>query len=405
VIENGLLRVSQGKITDIGPADIGSSHETDFGDAVIIPGLINAHAHLNLTTAAGRVPFEGSFVDWLRRVMQIDPRQQDDEAVQQPINAGIAQSAAAGVTTVVDVGSGFEMANLWQQAPMNTIGLMEVVGINDRHAATLAKHRTVAGVAEFIRDRQTRGVQENDVQPFHHVGISPHAPYSCDLRTYQAAVSLANECGLTLSTHVAETREELEFLATGGGPFRQMLQNLDIADDAARLLEMSPIQLVKQAGLLDRQSLLVHANYVSAYELEMLSDGQASIVFCPRSHAFFEHADHPWKAMLERGINVCLGTDSLASNETLSILDEMKFLLNHCPEAEPTQLLAMATTHPAEALGLSGTIGSLVSGRRADFVALPVSHPETSRMLRDVVESSPPPLVTYVAGQQVDIQP
>jgi cytosine/adenosine deaminase-related metal-dependent hydrolase len=125
-------------------------------------------------------------------------------------------------------------------------------------------------------------------------------------------------------------------------------------------------------GLLDLRPLLVHCNYVSDSDLDLVAAAGASIAYCPRSHAFFHHEPHRWREMLSRGINVCVGTDSLASNDTLSVLDELRFLGSQDSTISDGQLLSMGTLAGARALGIADQVGSLEIGKRADFIVLPL---------------------------------
>ena len=131
------------------------------------------------------------------------------------------------------------------------------------------------------------------------------------------------------------------------------------------------MKLLKLAGLLKADPLLVHVNYISDSEIALLAAVQATVVWCPRSHKFFGHAKHRWQEMLAADINVCVGTDSLASNETLSILDELRFVRRSAPEVPADLLLEMGTIRGARALGLDKKIGSLALGKWADFIAVP----------------------------------
>jgi cytosine/adenosine deaminase-related metal-dependent hydrolase len=215
------------------------------------------------------------------------------------------------------------------------------------------------------------------------VGIEPHAPYSLDLPGYRRCVEEAKRYDLPLATHLAETADEAAFLADGSGEFARLWRALgDWREDVPRF-EGGPVRAMASVGLLDRPVLLAHVNYVSDEELALLADSRASVVYCPRTHAYFGHPPHRFAEMLEMGINVALGTDSAASAPDLNLLEEARQVHRLRPELPVLLLFEMITTRGARALGMEGEVGRLAVGMRANYCAFPVRGGDP---LREILE-------------------
>jgi cytosine/adenosine deaminase-related metal-dependent hydrolase len=187
--------------------------------------------------------------------------------------------------------------------------------------------------------------------------------------------------------HVLESAEERDWML-GRSPWLAKVLTSRGLPSAANRTTRGAIGWLREAGLFSTAPLLAHANYLDSADLDVLAAGHASVAWCPRAHAFFGHAAHPWQEMLAAGVNVCIATDSLASNASLSLLDELRWVYGHHPEVSPALLVAMATLHGARALRLDHLIGSLQPGRRADFVTIPMDP-----------AASPTPLENLVSGR------
>jgi aminodeoxyfutalosine deaminase len=397
-IENGRLTFAGGRIVAV---ESGSRQpqDVDYGDAMVLPGLVNAHTHLELTHLRGRVPFAGSFTAWLAGVVALQTTMGANEAMGAATRDGLAESLAAGVATVVDIGCGEWTTEPWLASPVNLVCLFEAIGMGPRRL--LRHHRSID---KAIADHQAadRAQAANDGLAAESVcrkfGISPHAPYSTAPEVYQQAVQYVQSRGLPFCTHLAETRDELEFLARGTGAFRELLEFLGLWDGSFTPPGCSPIQYAERLGLLQCRPILAHVNYVSDSDIDRLAPYEASVVYCPRTHRFFGHEPHRFREMLARGINVCLGTDSLASTESLSILDELRFLRQIEPAVPSEVLLEMGTIRGARAAGLQNETGSLEPGKRADLIVVPIG----TKALRDPVEhlllGSTRPIAAYVGG-------
>ncbi|HSW44359.1 MAG TPA: amidohydrolase family protein [Phycisphaerae bacterium] len=394
-IENGRLIIEAGRIIEIGHARGASVGEIDHGDSVIVPGFVNAHTHLELTPFRGRVPFSGSFVQWVEGLVAARRAESADGDPAAAICDGARQSLAAGVTAIGDIGCGAYAATGWSQVELWLTGCLEVLGMGPRSSVS---HGQSFDSLQVVCDRAPRTGRCR-------IGLSPHAPYSVDAGVYQRAIECARSAGLPICTHLAETRDEIQFLADGTGPFHELLERWGLWDGSFSPPGCSPVQYMHRLGLLECRPLLIHVNYLDDKDMEVLSGHACGVAYCPRSHRFFDHKPHRWRDMLERGINVCVGTDSLASNDSLSVLEELRFLHRQSPATNPETLLRMGTLGGARALGVETTCGSLSPGKSADFVTIPLKQPVGIHPFVDVLESFAPPSAVYLRGARVQPRP
>ncbi|HRR84913.1 MAG TPA: amidohydrolase family protein [Phycisphaerae bacterium] len=406
-IENGRLVVQDGRIVAVEKAGTLDPAAIDFGDSVLLPGFVNAHTHLMLTGCRG-LRYHGSFTGWIRDLVTVHPRLSPPGTVRQSVREGLQQSLTAGVTTVADIGDGMEAIEAWAARRINIAGFLEVLGIGPKRAG---KHPSAVQVAaDMLRngslplcaEAQKKGslTQESLFVP----GLSPHAPYSTDADVYREAIECVS--GLSgicrgLCTHLAETPEEEQFLRDGTGPFRDLLEQFGLWDGSYQPPGCSPVEFMEHVAFLSHRPLLVHCNYVSDSDLDLIAASEASVAYCPRSHAFFNHEPHRWREMLARGINVCVGTDSLASNHTLSVLDELRFLYRIDPSIPGEQLIHMGTLAGAKALGLADAIGSLETGKRADLAVVTLDRPGSRDPVDAILTGTAQPSAVFVCGRNV----
>lgn len=391
-IENGAIAVEAGRITAVGSASdvqalTASGHEVrDFGDAVILPGFVNAHTHLELSDLAGRVPPSTDFTAWLRGLFDILSGGVRDEAtIKAAVRAGVHESLSAGVTTIGDI----TRYPAWSrsviaQSPLRAVSYGEIAAIGNRRHL-LAERLEAAAETTFASPRLT-------------IGVSPHAPYTVEPDALRECLRVANTSRLPVCMHLAEVADEEKFTAALEGSLGVFLAALGVVDAGVRPHGCRPVKMLDLYDFPRNSSLFAHVNYVSPADLEILARHPFSLVYCPRTHAAFGHPPHPFRQMLAAGINVCLGTDSLASNPSLSILDEVRFLHTRHPDIAPDLLIRMATIHGARALGLSDTIGSLTTGKSADFVAIPLFSQHSSTSWAAVLPSDAAPIAVYSAG-------
>ena len=282
------------------------------------------------------------------------------------------------------------------EAPLRGVVYHELIGLN-RLRGIETSGAAFDWLAEVRRDCATQP------EPKTRPGLSPHAPYSTAGWLYDRAAA----SNLPLSTHLAEMPEELELLATRGGPLRGFLEGLGAWDDDWEPIGPRPADFIRKGENRKADWIVAHGNYIEADEFwqfrpEAAPSGQrVSIAYCPRTHARFGHAPHPYRAMLERGIVVALGTDSLASSPTLGILDEARFLRRLDESAPGALLLTMATLFGAWALRADHRTGSLKIGKSADLAVITLPDRDDPDPHRLLLESDGPITATLFRGEFV----
>lgn len=331
----------------------------DLSDCVLIPGLVNAHTHLSLTHLAAMAPSgDHGFAKWADGITTLI-RNCDEADFTIGMSAGITASVRAGTVAVGDIVSIDSALPPLRIAGLKGVAYLEALGVTDESGAK---------AAELLPARIAAARELPGGLP---IGTSPHAPYSTAWSIYKQAVMAARtkSTPAPIATHVAESRDEVRFCARGDGPLREFLTGLGIPDDAIPPPPgSSPIAHLKSYGVLYPTTLLIHCNYLEPGDAELIQESGATVVYCPRSHDYFGHDRHPVAEMLKLGIPVALGTDSLASNTSLSILDETAFLTETRPDLSPDVLLQMATAAGAHALGTGP--GILEPGAPADLTAV-----------------------------------
>lgn len=357
VLEGRVLRVRGGRIAEIRPARRSDRPDVDAGDALLMPGLVNAHCHLELSYARGRLPRGRSIVPWLRELIPLHRR----APWRASIRAGLRRAAETGTTSIGDIRSrGPDVAT-----PMRLRVYREVIGPwPAREAAGLAAARD---------------------------GVSPHAPYTTSAAAYRACL----RTGLPIATHVAETREEARLLLRGDGPFAALFRELGVRFPFDRRPGTTPIRWLDRIGVLRKRLVLIHCNYTD--DVALIARRGCTVVFCPGSHAFFGHRAHPLRRLLRAGVPVALGTDSWASNDDLSMLREMRLAREGYGVDAPTAI-RMATRNGAEAL-FGAKIGELRRGWAADLVGVTV--PRSADPLEHVTLEEPRVRFSMAAGRWI----
>jgi cytosine/adenosine deaminase-related metal-dependent hydrolase len=393
-IADGAVLIDNGRIVAVGPfrdlsAQAAGARRHDAGDAVILPGLVNAHTHLELTRFARTDPPAGGFVGWIlalrERVMaEIAAGGGDAGALfEASASAGVAQCRRFGVTCVGDVALNAPTVRaVLRREGLRAVSYGEVVGMAGRSAQL--EPLLAAATDRSLETEQLR------------CGIEPHAPYSLDLAGYRGCVEVARQSGFPVATHLAETRDEAEFLAHHSGRFRDLWAALGAWTDNVSRSAGGPVRAMQAIGLLNLPAaLLAHVNYCDDAELDVLARGRASVVYCPRTHAWFGNPPHRWREMIARGINVAVGTDSCASSPDLNLVDDLRLLHQIAPEVAPDALWQLATINAARALGFAADVGSITAGKSADLVIFPTRGDEP---LRYVLESPMLPSEVRAAG-------
>lgn len=370
-VENGAVIVEAGRIQWIGrwrecPVEAGQK-VVDLGEVALIPGLINAHCHLDYTNMAGQIPPPKHFPDWVKTILSFKAHWSFSEYAESWLN-GARMLLNSGVTTVADIESVPELPpETWHATPLRIISFCEITGVKSRRAA----RDILADALDWIKNLPKL--------PGKEAALSPHALYSTTPDLLLKCAALAREQGLLLSMHLAESEAEFQMLADARGPFFDWLKGQRDMADCGR---GSPVRRAQDYGLLAENFIAVHVNYLAPGDAELLGHARCSVVHCPQSHAYFRHAPFRFEELRKAGVNICLGTDSLASAckhggaaPELNFWHEMRLFAREHPSVSPREILEMATVNSARALRKVGELGALKLGHCADFAAIPYSGP------------------------------
>lgn len=363
-IENGAVVVQGDQIVWAGASDqaVADGHE-QLGECVLMPGLVNAHSHLELTALRGFL--EGlEFGHWLRTLTDIRARVLSAQDITDSARLGVSEALLAGITTIADCTATGASLDAMIDAGIRGRVYLETFGPDRSQVkASMAALRT--GVAA-LRGR---------VNTLVDVGVSPHAPYTVSDTLFRAVADFATEERLFVASHVAESAAEDMYVREGSGPFAERLTSRGIAVEGTG---GSPVELLDRTGLLNERLLCVHAVHANAQDLLRIKSSGATVVHCPISNAKLGQGIAPLLDMCAAGIPVGLGTDSVASNDRMDIVGEarqavlLQSLQHRTPDAlSAADALQLATLGGAQSLRYDA-LGALAAGYRADLCAFRV---------------------------------
>ncbi|MEX2142194.1 MAG: amidohydrolase family protein [Pirellulales bacterium] len=359
-IENGTVTIEGGYIRAVGRFP-DESDATDLGDVAIIPGLVNAHTHLEFSDLERPLGEPGmSLPWWIREVIKhrtnvadvLSPSAAVSPTKRDPIQMGIDESARCGVVTIGEIATG----STFKGSPLDVSRYFELRALR-------------RGDVDRCLDEAKSVLSQCD-------GLSPHAPYTVHRDLFEAAIWLCRYASRPLVMHLAESPEELQLLATARGPMRDLLDERNWWEPGAILVGQKPIDYLQQLSNVPR-SIIIHGNYLDDDELRFLGiyRDRMSVVYCPRTHAYFRHDPYPLRSMLSHRLVVALGTDSRASNPDLDVRKEMQFVIER-HGVSPELALRLGTINGAAAMGLGEYCGILTVGKSANLaiVQIPLRH-------------------------------
>jgi cytosine/adenosine deaminase-related metal-dependent hydrolase len=370
-IENGAVIVSGNRIRAAGLLSDFSRHSSpatrhevvDLGDVILLPGLVNAHCHLDYTDMAGLLPPPKTFTDWIHLMISAKAQWGYADYSRSWLN-GARMLLQTGTTTVADIEVVPDLLpEVWDATPLRVFSFLEMTGIRARREPRAVLREAVEKI-------------ESLAHPRCRASVSPHAPYSTLPELLRLSARAARDQKLAITTHVAESAQEFEMFAHARGAMYAWLKRneRDMTDCGLG----SPVEHLARNGVLAKNLLAVHANYLGPKDAALLAARKVSVVHCPRSHFYFKHRPFPLGKLLRAGVNVCLGTDSLATvyktrreKPELNLFEEMRAFAAAHPELSSKKILQMATVNGAKALGLTGRIGELSRNALADLVAIP----------------------------------
>jgi cytosine/adenosine deaminase-related metal-dependent hydrolase len=353
------ISIENGRIAAVGEPV--AAEAADLGRMAIMPALVNAHTHLELSYLRGRVPQTEKFLDWIRTIMAAR-RQYPDPADPRIVDAArgaIAEAHASGTGLLGDISNTLVTAPLLRAASLPAQIFYELLRFNASDAESMTREaRAKADAAADPGD---------DVR----VSLAPHAPYSVSPALFAAIrADLDAHSGQVTSVHLGESPEEMEFIRRGSGPWRVLLEELGVWTDAWEAPGTTPVAYLEQIGFLDRRVLAVHGVQFDGDDLDRLRARDMTIVSCPRSNQYVGVGAPPLEAFYAMNVNVALGTDSLASAPDLNMFAELAEARRLAPRVPARTLLESATRRGAAALGFEDEYGTLEVGKRAQIIAV-----------------------------------
>lgn len=380
-VEDGCVVVDGEKIQQVGTyRDIRPSVVDYDMDGLLMPGLINAHTHLELSNFSP--PGDKlTFVDWVIHLRQQMQRQASGlkTTIQNGVRRGISESLRFGITCVGDIAQHPRWVRpLLANGPIRSVSFGECLGLGSRQTR--------------FDDLLVQALDPTNASDRMVIGVSPHAPYTVDERGYQKVAALK---GYPVCTHLAELKDESAFVRNHSGPLRDLYDRLgiDLETVPNRALE-SVIEWVLRHG--GSGWLLAHVNYCSDTDIDCIKRAEASVVWCPRTHDYFGHPPHGWRQMMDAGICVAVGTDSLLSSPDLNVVEDLRLIYRQNPQIDPKVLWSCVTVQADRALRWgdyvqprSGkderpVLGRIQPGAMADLIAFPT---RSNDPLREILEN------------------
>ncbi|MHC1741961.1 MAG: amidohydrolase family protein [Syntrophobacteraceae bacterium] len=347
-------------------------HVRDHGDAALMPAVVNAHTHLELTLMEGKVPLpQTGFPSWIEQVFR-HRASLDGPALLKGMRKGLAMLESAGTCLCGDITNHSTTLDGQGMQSGRRQPFLELIGF-DCDSLTAALQSTAIGV-------DTTTVIERD-----GVSLAAHATYSTSAAVIRQAKEWCRSRGRVFSIHTAEHEQELELLQTGTGYCRELLQTVGRWVDGWIPPARSPVAYLDSLGVLDERTLLVHAVHMTESDWDIVDRRGCAVCFCPRSNHFLSTGKADVELSIQMGVPVALGTDSLASNVDLNLFSEAAFFLDQHPGVPPDAGLSMMTLGGARALGCQDRFGGLTVGKAAAMIAIPVEAGATTAQLSTMI--------------------
>lgn len=365
-VPEGAVAVSGGRVVDAGKSvemagRFPGARTFDLGESIVLPGLTNAHTHLSLTALPDSPPPGTPALGWLERVARAAPGLSED-AVRASVREGVRESLEYGTALVGDIAPGPVVAEELSRGSTSLAVrvFFEFLGVGENAAG------------ERFRKAAEAALDSEGLESLRY-GLSPHAPYSVPGPLWKEAARFTRDHDLRWTTHLGEMPAEAEFLESGTGPMLDFFRSLGVWDGSFPVPGTRGVGLLEREDALDGRMLLVHGVHLTRDEIRSVAEAGAFLCLCPRSNAYLDLPPPPVERLLESGVRLCLGTDSRASCESLSIWAEMRALHALAPDIPAARLLEMATVAGAEALGMTDAAGSIQPGTAARLITVPTS--------------------------------
>lgn len=366
-VENGAVLISGNHIRAVGSwpelQSASGGKVVDLGEAVLLPGLVNAHCHLDYTDMAGQLPPPKTFTDWIPLITAAKSAWGYSDYARSWLH-GAHMLLKTGTTTVADIECMPDLLpEMWDATPLRVFSFIEMTGIRARRPPQEIIREAVEKIDSLTHARCA-------------ASLSPHAPYSTLPELLRLSAELARKKKWRIATHVAESEQEFEmFTAASGRMFDWLKRNERDPSDCGL---GSPVRHLARNQMLSENLLAIHVNCLARGDATLLGKHRVNVVHCPRSHAYFQHPPFLRERLANAGVNLCLGTDSLSTVRKtgkqkleLNLFDEMRALAAADKTVSALEILRMATINGARALGLAGQVGELAKNAFADLIALP----------------------------------
>jgi aminodeoxyfutalosine deaminase len=391
-IEDGAVRVNGDRIVEVGKfSDIKSAKDTeeeiiDLGEQALLPGLINAHCHLDYTCLRGKIARQKSFAEWIRAI-NAEKAKLSPKDYLASISQGFAEAKRFGTTTIANLEAFPELVRQIDE-PIRTWWLAELIDVRKQ---------------VFEEQGQVNRAVES-LKTADHWGLAPHALYTASADLYRRCEDVARREKVLLTTHLAESREEMSMFRDAEGRLYEFMKEIgrDMKDCGGR----TPVEqflTVRDSSTslgMTKGWIVTHLNELAASDFDLL-EGSApkfSIVHCPRSHKYFGHSPFQFRKLRTFGFNICFGTDSLASNEDLSLFAEMRAFQKKFPDLSPQEIFSMVTLNPARALRQENSLGKVRRGFIADLIAVPCGR--STNVFEEIIGFDEPVNWSMINGER-----
>jgi len=393
-IEDGAVLIVGNKIRAVAPWKALRPHlrtkALDLGDVILLPGLVNAHCHLDYTDMAGEISPPKTFTDWIAAMIAHKSGWSYSDYARSWLR-GAHQLLKTGTTTVADIEVMPDLLpEVWDATPLRIFSFLEMTGIKARRVPKNVLREAVEQI-DSLRHPRNRAL------------LSPHAPYSTLPELLRLTARTAQKRKWRVSIHVAESAPEFEMFQDARGPMHDWLKRNDRDNSDCGL--GSPVAHLARNKLLGENILAIHVNCLARGDATLLAKNKTHVVHCPRSHDYFKHPQFERERLAAAGVNLCLGTDSLATvrktgkqKPELDMFVEMRALAASDKSVSPEDILQMATVNGARALGLAGKIGELSANAFADVIALPYGG-KVSRVTEAILAHSGNVAASLIEGR------
>jgi cytosine/adenosine deaminase-related metal-dependent hydrolase len=362
-IRDGWVRTERGRITAFGPHRRGERRppdEVDLGSVAVLPGLVNAHTHLELSWLRGRIGPTDDFPGWIRDLitLQRGGNPDGDASTQEAIEGAIAEARRSGTALVGDISNTLAPVARLIETETAAVEFYELIGFKAGRAPQLLEEAAA----------KLATLPPTDVVRY---SLAAHAPYSVSPKLFQGIRQmLGRDPFARCSVHLGESRAETEFLHDGGGAWRKLLEDLGAWDPSWQAPKCDPVEYIDRMGFMTDRLLVVHGVQFGQRELARIEAGGATVVTCPRGNLLTGAGTPPIADFYASGVPIALGTDSLASVPDLNLFSELAELRRLSPRTPAGRLLESATINGARALGFESDFGTIEPGKRDCLLAV-----------------------------------